>query len=198
MDQVLRNREAGGHLVMITRGDKRTLSEDDEEILSEYDKYYNLRVSSLLLPMVGEAALSYYNTIATHSGGRSRSLDLSASKLETLSGMIDSLVEIIGVDTPHPSDLAVTVHHQASTRSQSWSSQGQFLLDNMLGRDTVFGIFVEDDEDHQIKSVQFTDEEGAVFGPYTKMSSMHDGINLKTINFPLGEKTPFDEVRSIL
>ena len=96
------------------------------------------------------------------------------------------------------SDLAVTVHHQASTRSQSWSSQGQFLLDNMLGRDTVFGIFVEDDEDHQIKSVQFTDEEGAVIGPYTKMSSVHDGINLKTINFPLGEKTPFDEVRHIL
>ena len=57
---------------------------------------------------------------------------------------------------------------------------------------------MEDDEDHQIKSVKFTDEEGAVFGPYTKMSSIHDGINLKTINFPLGEKTPFDEVSHIL
>eukprot|EP00090_Calanus_glacialis_P046038 TRINITY_DN8846_c0_g1_i15.p1 TRINITY_DN8846_c0_g1~~TRINITY_DN8846_c0_g1_i15.p1 ORF type:complete len:761 (-),score=183.82 TRINITY_DN8846_c0_g1_i15:95-2296(-) len=143
--------------------------------------------------MSGQAPLSYYNTIATHSGGRSRSLDLSASKMETLAALIDSLVEIIGVDTPDPSDLPVTVHHQAITRSQSWSSEGQFFIDKMLGRDTVFGIFVEDDEDHQIKSVKFTDEEGSVFGPYTKMSSIRDGINFKTINFPLGEKTPFDE-----
>ena len=65
----------------------------------------------------------------------------------------------------------------------------------MLGKGTVFGIFVEDDEDHQIKSVKFTDEDGSVFGPYTKMSSMLDGINLKTINFPIGVKPPFDEVR---
>ena len=197
MDQVLRNREAGGHLIILTRGDKRTLSEDDEEILSEYDKYYNVRVSSVLLPMTGEAPLSYYNTIATHSGGRSRSLDLSASKMETLAALIDSLVEIVGVDTPDPSDLPVTVHHQAITRSQSWSSEGQFSIDRMLGRDTVFGVFVEDGEDHQIKSVKFTDEEGSVFGPYTKMSSIWDGVNLKTINFPIGEKTPFDEVRYI-
>ena len=65
----------------------------------------------------------------------------------------------------------------------------------MLGRNTLFGIFVEDAENHQVKSVKFTDEEGTVFGPYTKMSSMFDGINLKTINFPYGEKAPFDEVR---
>jgi hypothetical protein len=190
MDQVLRNREAGGHLIIVTRGDKRTLSEDDKEILSEYDKYYNVRVSSVLLPMAGQAPLSYYNTIATNSGGRSRSLDLSASKMETLSGLIDSLVEIIGVDTPDPSDLPVTVHHQAITRSQAWSSEGQFLIDKMLGKNTIFGIFVEDDENHHIKSIKFTDEEGSVFGPYTKMSSMLDGIN-----FPIGVKPPFDEVR---
>jgi hypothetical protein len=65
----------------------------------------------------------------------------------------------------------------------------------MMGRDTVFGILVENDEDHQIKSIKFTDEDGSVFGPYTKMSSILDGINLKTINFPIGETTPFDEVR---
>ena len=153
-------------------------------------------MSSILLPAPNEAPLVYYNTIATQSGGRSRSLYLTENKMETLSGMIDSLVEIIGVDAPH--DQPVTVHHQAITRSSSWSSQGEFIMDTMLGRDTVFGIFVEDDENHQIKSVKFTDEEGSVFGPYTKMSSVLDGINLKTINFPLGSKSPLDEVRSLL
>ena len=34
-----------------------------------------------------------------------------------------------------------------------------------------------------------------MYGPFTKMSSVHDVINLKTINFPIGEKPPFDEVR---
>merc|ERR1719317_1313061 len=193
MDQVLRNREDGGHLIILTSGDKRSMAEDDKEILTEYSKYYNIRVSSILLPAPSEAPLVYYNTIATQSGGRSRSLYLTDSKMETLSGMIDSLVEIIGVDTPHPGDLPVTVHHQAITRSSSWSSEGQFIMDTMLGRDTVFGILVEDDENHQIKSVKFTDEEGSVFGPYTKMSSTLDGINLKTINFPLGSKSPLDE-----
>ena len=38
----------------------------------------------------------------------------------------------------------------------------------------------------------------SVYGPFTKMSSVHDVINLKTINFPIGEKPPFDEVRSSL
>ena len=198
MDQVLRNKEAGGHLIIVTRGDKRTLSGNDKEILSEYDKYYNIRVSSVLLPTAGQAPLSYYNTIATNSGGRSRSLDLSASKMETLSGLIDSLVEIIGVDTPVPSDLPITVHHQDVAKSNSWSSEGQFIIDKTLGRNTIFGVFVEDDENHHIKSIQFTDEEGSVFGPYTKMSSMLDVINLKTINFPIEAKLPFDEVRYIL
>ena len=193
MDQVLRNKEAGGHLIILTRGDKRTLTENDKEILSEYEKYYKIRVSSILLPAPSEAPLVYYNTIATLSGGRSRAVYLTDNKMETLSGMIDSLVEICSVDTP--GDLPVTLHHQPVTRSSSWSSQGQFLMDTIIGRDTVFGIFVEDDENHQIKSVMFTDEEGSVFGPYTKMSSVLDGINLKTINFPIGVKPPFDEVR---
>ena len=115
MDQVLRNREAGGHLIIVTRGDARTLSEGDDEILSEYDAYYNLRVSSVLLPGAGQAPHQYYNTIATQSGGRSRYLDPSASNMETLSNMISSLVEICSLDTPNPSEK----NHQFSYRGEA-------------------------------------------------------------------------------
>ena len=38
--------------------------------------------------------------------------------------------------------------------------QGNFLIDTTLGRDTVFGVFVEDDENHHIKAVTFRDTEG--------------------------------------
>ena len=68
------------------------------------------------------------------------------------------------------------------------------MIDSMLGRDSLFGVLVEDDENHHIKSVTFTDHQGAVFGPFTKMSSQLDDINLKTINFPVGLRPPFDEV----
>ena len=195
MDQVLRNKEAGGDLILVTHGDKRTMSDDDKEILSEYVKYYNVRVSSVLIPMSGQTPLSYYNTIATMSGGTSRYVDLSDSKMKTLSDLIDSLVDIIGDDTTAASNIAVTVHHKLVTRSHSWTSEGQFYIDTTLGRSTILGIYVVDTDNHQIKSVKFTDQEGAVFGPFTKMSSKMDGINLKTINFPIGEKPPFDKVR---
>ena len=56
------------------------------------------------------------------------------------------------------------------------------------------GIYVEDEEDHLIKSVSFTDSKGFLYGPYTSMSSLYDIINLKTINFPVGQAPPFDDV----
>ena len=65
----------------------------------------------------------------------------------------------------------------------------------MLGVDTVWGVLVSDDEEHHIKSVTFTDHAGNRYGPFTKMSSMFDDINLKTINFPVGMRPPFDTVR---
>ena len=58
----------------------------------------------------------------------------------------------------------------------------------------MFGVLVRDDEEHHIKAITFTDSSGRVFGPFTKMSSMFDDINLKTINFPVGQRPPFDEV----
>ena len=73
--------------------------------------------------------------------------------------------------------------------------QGQFVVDSFLGVDTTWGVLVRDDENHHIKSVTFTDHKGSTYGPFTKMSSMFDDINLKTINFPVGMRPPFDTVR---
>ena len=66
-----------------------------------------------------------------------------------------------------------------------------------MGEDTIWGVMVRDDEDHHIKSVTFTDHTGARNGPFTKMSSMLDDINLKTINFPVGQAVPLDQVWSL-
>ena len=78
------------------------------------------------------------------------------------------------------------------------STSASFTIDTTLGRSTSFGIYVEDEEDHLIKSVTFTDSKGFLYGPYTSMSSLYDIINLKTINFPVGEQPPFDDVSFFL
>ena len=72
-------------------------------------------------------------------------------------------------------------------------SSGTFLIDSSLGSITQFGIIVEDEEDHLIQSVHFTDGKGVQFGPYTHLASTFDNINLKTINFGLSTDPPFSE-----
>ena len=69
----------------------------------------------------------------------------------------------------------------------------QYFYTRLLGLDTVWGVLVRDDEEHHIKSVSFTDHAGNTYGPFTKMSSTMDDINLKTINFPVGLRPPLDE-----
>ena len=103
------------------------------------------------------------------------------------------LLPTSGTHTP-----PITVHENLIEMNGHSSSTGQFIVDETLGRDTRFGIYVDDEEDHLIRSVTFTDTKGSLFGPYTSMSSLYDIINLKTVNFPVGEAPPFDDVSIII
>jgi hypothetical protein len=198
MDEVLRNREAGGHLIIISQGDAATLSASEAAMVAEYDKYYNVRISSVLVPQrkTGggrDVTLSFYAEIAARSGGRSLTLTDTGAGLALLSDLILSLREVVSVD----SAVLVTVHSHESVRPEGTvTTEGQFLIDSTLGRETRFGVFVDDDEDHRIKAIRFLDAEtGKAFGPYTKMSSDYDIINYKTINFGgPGDQPPFEEV----
>jgi hypothetical protein len=73
-------------------------------------------------------------------------------------------------------------------------SVGSFIIDDDLGEDTVFAVLVKDVERHGIKSVQFEAEEGEIFGPYFKMSSVYNLVNMKTVNWNRGEDPPFNKV----
>ena len=84
--------------------------------------------------------------------------------------------------------------HKESFVGETGVSSGNFLIDSTLGRDTLFGIYVEDEEDHLIKSIRFTDSKGKSYGPFHRMSSDFDLVNFKTINFPAGQSPPFSAV----
>ena len=88
----------------------------------------------------------------------------------------------------------VVVHEELKEMNGYTSSKGSFTIDATLGRETSFGIYVDDEEDHLIKSVLFKDVKGTSYGPYTSMSSLYDIINLKTVNFPMEKAPPFDDV----
>ena len=93
MDQVLRHREAGGHLILVTRGDAATLTARDMEVVAEYDKYYNIRVSSILLPEAGDEVLPFYSRMA--AGSSARSLVLPAGRgMGLLAALVDAFVQV--------------------------------------------------------------------------------------------------------
>ena len=69
MDQLLRSREAGAHLVIISASEgEDSLSSLDLDSLTEYVDYYNIRLSSLVLHMSGSLS-SHYSELAGMSGG---------------------------------------------------------------------------------------------------------------------------------
>ena len=43
MNSVIKNTEAGTHLILVTRGDDETLSLSDETTIQEYARYYQVR-----------------------------------------------------------------------------------------------------------------------------------------------------------
>ena len=98
------------------------------------------------------------------------------------------------IDFIYRESAPIVVHEELKTMNGYTSSRGHFAIDATLGRETSFGIYVDDEEDHLIKSVRFKDTKGTKYGPYTSMSSLYDIINLKTVNFPVGEAPPFDDV----
>ena len=113
------------------------------------------------------------------------------------------------MDSESQSDIPIRVHTKTAYRrplavaggdEQTGGddvTKGSFSIDTTLGRETLFGILVDDVDDYYIQSIQFSDSEGKVYGPYSSMSSDFNVINLKTINFPQDTTAPpFDDVSS--
>ena len=61
--------------------------------------------------------------------------------------MIKSLRGIVKQDT---SEVCQTLHtNMVSNLPGTTVTTGEFFVDSFLGRDTKFGVFVEDEEDHR-------------------------------------------------
>ena len=147
-----------------------------------------ISVSVVMVPQHNQETLPFYDEISAASGGRAqliRQEDPVRKYWSLVTAFRDICDDSIGSVT-----VASDIHTISDQQSQS---SGDFLVDSSLGRDTVFGIIVEDEEDHLIDNVVFENENGEVYGPYSHIATTFDTINMKTISFGLTRNQPFGD-----
>ena len=185
LKDVLGEDKEGGHLVLVTQGDHATLSLSDEGVLREMAEYYQVKVSSILLPRKPVKFHPFYDELAAVSGGRT-TVVVGRGPMERYRELVRALGELVEGGTRE-----VVVEEQLVTvRGEGSITEGSFLVDGTLGRDTQFGIYVEDEEEHLVRSVTLVDSKGREHGPYTRVSTEYDSTNLKTLSFGLGGASP--------
>ena len=192
VEQVLAGREAGGHILLVSSGNSNALAQGRASSIKTVIGNFGIRMSSILVAPSGTEQQEYRH-LAQQSGGISAIVEKFSPALLVYSTFVERLREVIAIDSRDAANAARTLHHKFLTSDTEDHMNGTFLVDADLGRNTEFGIYVENDEEHQIKSVTFQDSELKLYGPYTTMSSFYDSVNLKTINFNVGEEPPFDE-----
>ena len=182
--RLLNGNMAGANIIIVTSGHYSD-TEIDPDLLDQ------LKISVVSVRPDLETDSQTYRHMADRSGGLYTSVT-TAGQLDLYTQIIENLGQVIARDSQHGHVYPVTLHQRHVTSGDGVSTDGTFSIDGDLGRDTEFGIYVEDDEDHQIKSVTFRDSENNIYGPFSSMSSVYDSVNLKTINFNVGETPPFD------
>ena len=185
---VVRDNQAGTHIILMTQGSPDTLSLTDEKVVQGYATDLNVKLSTILLP-ASERLLPFYD-----EAGYAYVVDNANTIVDRYTKINEAFSSILASDPRYPSELPLQVHKNVIDITATPVTTGTFLVDSTLGRDTVFGIYVEDEDDHLIESVTFTDSKGKVFGPFSRMSSTFDSVNYKTINFPPGKAPPFNSV----
>ena len=193
--EVVRDNHAGTHIILLTQGSPDTLSTSDENVIKGYIIDYNIKLSSIVLPET-DSHLQFYDHVSNMMGGSAHMVKNNNNIVDFYVRINEAFAAIQLSDARYPTEIPELVHRSEFVMdSGAVASSGSFLIDSTLGRDTEFGIYVEDVEEHLIKSISFVDALGKSYGPFARTSSSYDLVNFKTINFPSGQAPPFNAVR---
>ena len=154
---------------------------------------YNIKLSAIVMPESASTYLPYYDQISQAMNGQAHVVHHDGNIMDFYVNLNEAFADVLHSEALYPTEIPELVHKEAFV-GETGVSSGNFLIDSTLGRDTLFGIYVEDEEDHLIKSIRFTDSKGKTYGPFHRMSSDFDLVNFKTINFPAGQSPPFSAV----
>ena len=128
MEQVLRSREDGGHVILISANQGReSVSSMDMDTVTEYIKYYNIRVSSVVLHVSGTVSPKY-QVLAAMSGGVTGTVRVTDDSVWTLAGLNSHLLSAVRKDMSAGAVLPETIHqvsghYNAEQRGLEWVSQ---------------------------------------------------------------------------
>ena len=157
-------------------------------------KQLKMRISNIVVPVETHSHnnMEFYDDLSQATHGVSYKLPSSQWNIDLLFGLNTAFGQILKKGKSN--DSAEVVHiAEYFTDNLDNETEGVFVIDETLGRESLFGIYTSDEEDHLIKSVTFEDSDGQIYGPYTKISSTLDPFNIKTINY-VGEEAPFNKV----
>ena len=142
----------------------------------------------MIVPANQKAFLPIFDELALLSGGKTFVVE-QKSVIRRYREVSNAFSDVVS-----DANKRVVLHERIVDISSSNNySEGEFIIDASLGKDTQFGIYVEDEEDHLIKSVQFTDSAGTTFGPYSRVATTFDNVNMKTVNYGLTDTSPFKD-----
>ena len=186
----------GAHLVLAIQGDESSLSHEEELQVVDYVQKFGLQLSVIMLPQAKQVVLPTFDEIAKKSGGKSYLLP-SRQVIEGTkyyADLLDIFKQIQSHIAANTENLSVVIHKQMASH-RNFITQGSFVVDKSLGRETTFGVLVNDADNHFVRAVHFFDSYGQVYGPFSKFSNDFNQVNLKAINFVQTESVPpFDDV----
>ena len=199
IDLVGLSSQAGTNIVLLTEDHSNTFSNANMDIIKDQIIQMNIKLNAIVMPkkksLNDNAQSSMYDEWTGLTGGRAYVIHNHNSPLDFFVRLNEAFADVLKKDAIMPSEVPEIVH-QETLSHRSRLSTGNFAIDSTLGGDTLFGIYVEDEEDHLIKSITFKDSKGKTYGPFLRMSSDFDLVNFKTINFPAGQTPPFGDVSS--
>ncbi|CAB4064686.1 CLCA3_4 [Lepeophtheirus salmonis] len=188
---------SGTKIVIIKRdSDEDGLNREWEQKLINYTRRNQVQFSTILFRDSHHGTIQpspFYDSLSELSGGKTFVYDLNV-QTSSYFNIMSSLKDIIILDSDSKSRNVPRIIHSSVSKGLE-PLESSFYVDTFVGKETIFGILVNDAENHKVKSVTFWDESGNSYGPYQSLSSEYNVINMKTINFlQIAKKPPFDDV----
>ena len=175
--ELLGSQKQSGSIIIVTRGGQTSVREQRQ--LLEYADYYQIQMSSIVVQTAStDKDTHLYRQLADFTQGRCIIVSGHTPMVQRYRQISSGLSTIVNTKE--------IVLHEKVVDSDTSVTTGEILIDTAANINVTFAIFVAEAEDHFIKSVTLTKADtGAVYGPYNTISSLHDNINMKTVNYGL-------------
>ena len=97
MEQVLKDKEAGGHLIIITKETDTSLTSIQEQNIETVISNFGVRVSSIVV--AGQRQNQFYEKIAKSSGGVYKRILETRNLMQMYSDFIEAMRDVVAKDT---------------------------------------------------------------------------------------------------